>query len=103
MRIRRDRQREGAGLGGGDNGLGNGMTEARLGRGGIGQQFIFTQLGKAMNGVDLRLFLGQGAGFVKDNGVNRLEQFQRTPIFNQDALLCRRSQIVQHPNRASEA
>ena len=44
----------------------------------------------------MRLFQGEGAGFVEDDGVDFVQRLHRAPIFDQDALAGGDVQIVEH-------
>ena len=68
----------------------------------IREQRRFVHLAKNMDMRDRGLVQRQGAGLVKNHGIYLIEQFQRTAIFDQNALLGGQIQIVQHRDRASQ-
>ena len=91
------------GLGGIENRAGNRVGLATFSGRGIGEHFGCRPTIVGMDLLYLRLFQRQGAGFVKDDGVNRLQQFERTGIFDQHPILGGQAQEVQHTERPDDA
>ena len=67
--------------------LGERMLAARLDGGGEAQHLVLGKARRRLDAGELRLALGQGAGLVEDDGVDRGHAFERLGVADEDAGL----------------
>ena len=72
---------------GGDDRLGERMLAAGLDRGGIAENLVFGEARRRLDAGELRLALGEGAGLVDDDGVDRGHALERLGVADEDAGL----------------
>ena len=89
--------------GGRADGAGNRVALSLFHGRGIGQYFITRECAKSVNMGDVRLIQGERPRFIKNDGVDGCQQFQRATVFDQNTMSRRHIQVSEERHGATNA